>query len=122
MTPKTGLPGLLRPRIRLKSADEIVAMRPACQLVAQVLTQVRAMVRPGVTTGELDAFVEGFFAERGAKPLFKGYPGKTPFPASACISVNEEVVHGIPSPDRVLQEGDIISLDVGALPAGVTRV
>ena len=53
MSPKTGLPGLLRPRIRLKSADEIVAMRPACQLVAQVLTQVRAMVRPGLTTGEL---------------------------------------------------------------------
>lgn len=71
-----------------------------------------AMVKPGVTTGEIDAAVEKFFVEKGAVPLFKGVPGKVPFPAVCCISVNDEVVHGIPGP-RKLKEGDVVSIDTG---------
>ncbi len=70
------------------------------------------MVRPGVTTGEIDAAVEEFFQQRNAVPLFKGVPGRVPFPAVTCMSVNEEVVHGIPGP-RKLVEGDILSIDTG---------
>jgi methionyl aminopeptidase len=70
------------------------------------------LVRPGVTTGEIDAAVEKFFDEHQAVPLFKGVPGKVPFPAVTCISVNEEVVHGIPGP-RKLVEGDVVSIDTG---------
>jgi len=75
------------------------------------------MVRPGVTTGEIDAAVEKFFLEHGAVPLFKGVPGKVPFPAACCISVNDEVVHGIPGP-RVLRSGDVISIDTGCSVGG----
>lgn len=71
-----------------------------------------AMVRPGITTGEIDAAVERYFEEHNAVPLFKGVPGKVPFPAVTCMSVNDEVVHGIPGP-RVLQEGDVVSIDTG---------
>ena len=71
-----------------------------------------ALVKPGATTGEIDAAVEKFFLEHNAIPLFKGVPGKVPFPAVTCISVNEEVVHGIPGP-RVLHEGDVVSIDTG---------
>lgn len=103
---------MLRPRIELKTPEMIEAMRPASRLVAEALVLVKKAVRPGVTTRELDQLVEDLFAERGATSLFKGYPGKTPFPAVTCISVNEEVVHGIPG-DRVLQEGDLVSIDTG---------
>ncbi len=75
------------------------------------------MVKPGVTTGEIDAAIEQFFLKHDAIPLFKGVPGKVPFPAVACISVNEEVVHGIPGP-RVLNEGDVVSIDTGCKLAG----
>jgi methionyl aminopeptidase len=109
---KSAMAGLLRPRIKLKSAEEIAAMRPACQLVAQTLVKVRALVRPGISTAELDAVVDDCFAARAAKPLFKGYPGKTPFPAATCISVNEEVVHGIPG-GRILADGDLVTIDTG---------
>ena len=87
-------------------------MRPAGRLVAEALVKVREHVKPGVTTRELDKIVEDLFEERGAISLFKGYPGKTKFPAVTCISVNEEVVHGIPG-DRVIQEGDLVSIDTG---------
>ena len=70
------------------------------------------MVRPGVTTGEIDAAMEKFFSANNAIPLFKGVPGKVPFPAVTCISVNDEVVHGIPGP-RALREGDVVSIDTG---------
>jgi methionyl aminopeptidase len=87
-------------------------MRKAGLLVWQAHQIASAMVKPGVTTGEIDAAVEKFFDEQGAVPLFKGVPGKIPFPAVTCISVNEEVVHGIPG-RRVLREGDIVSIDTG---------
>lgn len=92
-------------------------MRPAGQLVAQAHHAVAQAIRPGITTRELDAIVDQIFEEAGAIPLFKGYPGAIPFPAVTCISVNEEVVHGIPG-DRVLQEGDIVSVDTGCKLAG----
>lgn len=96
----------------LKSRREIGLMRDACQLVAEAHQLIARLLEPGITTGELDAAVEKLFDSRDAIPLFKGFPGEVPFPAVTCISVNEEVVHGIPG-DRVLEEGDIISVDTG---------
>lgn len=82
-------------------------------LVVWGANQIAAsLVKPGVTTGEIDAAIEKFFEERGAIPLFKGVPGKVPFPAVTCISVNEEVVHGIPG-KRMLKEGDVVTVDTG---------
>ncbi len=87
-------------------------MREAGAVVWQAHQLAVKMIRPGVTTAEIDAAVEEHFERNNAIPLFKGVPGKVPFPAVTCISVNEEVVHGIPGP-RVLKEGDIISIDTG---------
>ncbi len=98
--------------LNLRSPREIAQMRQAGLLVWQAHQAVAPLVQPGVTTGQLNDAVEAVFAEAGAIPLFKGVPGKIPFPAAACTSVNEEVVHGIPG-DRVLQEGDIVSVDTG---------
>ncbi len=96
-------------------------MRQAGRIVAEVLAAVRERVAPGVTTGELDALAEEIIRGHGAIPSFKGYPNSLPegppFPATICASVNDELVHGIPGP-RVLQEGDIISVDVGAIYQG----
>jgi len=86
-------------------------MRAAGRLVGQVLTALAAKVEPGVTTGDLDAIAEGLIVDAGAIPAFKGYHG---YPATICASVNDEVIHGIPSGKRVLKAGDIISIDVGA--------
>jgi methionyl aminopeptidase len=87
-------------------------MRKAGLLVWQAHQLAAAIVRPGVTTAEIDAVIDRFFAEHKAVPLFKGVPGTVPFPATTCISINEEVVHGIPS-SRKLVEGDIVSIDTG---------
>jgi methionyl aminopeptidase len=92
-------------------------MRRAGLVVWAAHQVARELVRPGVTTGEIDAAVEAFFAQHGAIPLFKGVPGKVPFPSVCCISVNEEVVHGIPGP-RVLHEGDVVSIDTGCSLGG----
>jgi methionyl aminopeptidase len=89
-------------------------MKAANQLVAEVLAELRENVEPGVTTGELDSLAEARIRAAGGEPAFKGYHG---FPASICASVNEEVIHGIPS-QRELAEGDIISLDLGAVVDG----
>ena len=95
----------------LKSAREIGLMREAGKLVARALKMCREMAKPGTRTAEIDRAVEEFFARHGATPLFKGYPGpKTPFPACTCISVNEQVVHGIPGP-RTIKEGDLVKID-----------
>jgi methionyl aminopeptidase len=99
----------------IKSSQEIEKMRRAGQVVREVLELVRGMVKPGVTTIELERAAEARLKERGAKPAFKGYHG---FPCVLCTSVNQEVVHGIPSPKRVLKEGDIVSVDCGAIVDG----
>jgi len=100
--------------IKLKSRDEIDRMRAASAVVAEVLATLRERVRPGVSTAELDAVAEELTRRRGAVPAFKGYEvGGRVFPASVCISINDEVVHGIPSQARVLRDGDIVGLDFG---------
>jgi methionyl aminopeptidase len=100
--------------IHLKSRQEIEIMRAANVIVAEVLAELRSRVRPGVTTAELDRVGEEMTRRRGAVPAFKGYEvnGRV-FPRSVCISINDEVVHGIPSERRVLMEGDIVGLDFG---------
>lgn len=98
--------------INLKSRREIRLMQQAGSLVAQAHTLARDLILPGVTTREIDQVVDRFFAREKAEPLFKGFPGKVPFPASTCISINEQIVHGIPG-DYKLKEGDIVSLDTG---------
>lgn len=100
--------------ISLKSQREIEAMRRAGRLTAQARALAGSMVRPGVTTHEIDKAVRRFIESHGAKPSFLGYGG---YPASACISVNEVVIHGIPGPYK-LKEGDIVSIDVGAFIGG----
>lgn len=97
--------------IELKSEREIRYMREAGRIVAAVLRELAAALRPGITTAELDRLAERLIREAGAEPAFKGYQG---FPASICTSINDEVVHGIPSPHRVIREGDLVSIDVGA--------
>ncbi len=96
----------------LKTPDQIQRMREAGLLVWEAHQIAARLVRPGVPTREIDAAVESFLLKRKAIPVFKGVPGKVPYPASTCLSVNSEVVHGIPS-DRVLKDGDIISIDIG---------
>jgi methionyl aminopeptidase len=97
--------------VELKSAEEIERMAGAGAIIAALFQELESRVVPGVSTGELDAFAEEMIrSHAGALPLFKGLYG---FPGSLCTSVNEEVVHGIPSQDRVLGEGDILSVDVG---------
>jgi methionyl aminopeptidase len=100
--------------IILKTPDEIVLMAKASRVVAEVLEVVKKTVRPGVTTDELDRLAESEIRTRGAVPAFKGYRN---FPKTLCASVNEQVVHGIPS-KRILKEGDIIGLDLGAIVGG----
>lgn len=103
--------------ITLRSKREIEKMHVAGQLVRQAHQRVAQLVKPGVTTAEIDQAVDDLFSDAGAIPLFKGVPGKTPFPAATCISVNDEVVHGIPG-KRILKEGDIVSVDTGAKIGG----
>ena len=100
--------------IILKSPAEIDLMRQAGAVVAECLDLASRIIRPGVTTAEVDAEVEKLIRSRGAKPSFKGYMD---YPATACISVNEEVVHGIPGP-REIQAGDIVGFDIGAIWEG----
>jgi methionyl aminopeptidase len=95
-----------------RSLRELALMRKAGLVVWQAHQLALAVLRPGVTTAEIDKTIEDFFRQQHAEPLFKGVPGKVPFPAVTCISINEEVVHGIPGP-RKLKEGDIVSLDTG---------
>ena len=94
-----------------RSAAELKRMREAGRLVGEVLTELTAHVAPGATTADLDALAEKRIVAAGATPAFKGYHG---YPATICASINDEVIHGIPSGRRILDEGDIISIDVGA--------
>jgi len=96
----------------LKNDADIKLMREAGRLNARVLNELKKRIRPGVTTRELDSFAEAFIRDHGATPTFKGYPGPYPYPATLTVSINEEMVHGIPS-GRSLKEGDIVSIDCG---------
>jgi methionyl aminopeptidase len=98
-----------------RSTAELERMREAGRLVGEVLTELAALVAPGVTTADLDVAAEKRIARAGATPAFKGYHG---YPATICASINDEVIHGIPSGRRVLNEGDVISIDVGAVLGG----
>jgi methionyl aminopeptidase len=101
--------------IVLKSPREIALMRRGGEILADLMDDLRGVVRSGMTTKEIDEEVETFLKRRGAKPAFKGYRG---FPATVCVSINDEIVHGIPSPHRRVKEGDIVSLDLGCIVEG----
>jgi len=101
--------------IELKSPREIGLMRRGGHILADVVDRLRETVKPGMSTLEIDEDVEAFIVAREAKPAFKGYRG---FPATVCISINEEVVHGIPSAHRRIKEGDIVGLDLGCIVDG----
>ena len=103
------------PEIQVKSPEQIARMYAAGQVVARTLTILKDAVRPGITTAELDAIAEREIRGAGAVPSFLGYFG---YPAAICTSVNEQVVHGIPSKDQVLRAGDVISIDCGAILEG----
>lgn len=105
--------------IYLKTEDEIELLRQANLLVGSTLAEIARMIKPGVTTRQIDALAETFIRDHGAIPTFKGFPSPEgqPFPASVCTSVNEQVVHGIPT-DTPLKEGDIVSVDCGTLLNG----
>ena len=103
--------------IVIKSKHELELMREAGKVNALALDKVRDMIEPGITTLEIDAAAEEVIRRHGGKPIFKGYPGPTPFPGTLCISINQELVHGIPG-KRKLQEGDIVSIDCGTLLGG----
>lgn len=97
--------------IVLRTAKEIDMMRKACQISAEALQLAGESVKPGITTYEIDQIAYRYIKKQGAEPNFLNYNG---FPATACISINDEVIHGIPSKKRVLKEGDIVSIDLGA--------
>ncbi len=106
--------------VYLKTEDEIELLRQSNLLVGRTLAEVAKMIKPGVTTLQLDKVAEEFIRDNGAVPTFKGFPnqfGKQPFPASICTSVNDQVVHGIPN-DTPLKDGDIVSVDCGTLLNG----
>ena len=101
--------------ISLKTAREIEAMKKACRISAEVLQLAGEKVTAGMSTHELDMIIREYIVSRGARPSFLGYNG---FPGSACISINDEVIHGIPSKKRIIQSGDIVKVDVGAYVDG----
>ena len=101
--------------IVLKTARELTVMQQACRISAGALKLIGSAIEPGVTTAELDALAEKYILSEGAKPNFKNYEG---YPATACISINDEVIHGIPSTSRKIHEGDIVSVDLGAVFEG----
>lgn len=111
--------GFLPERIELKTVDQLEVMRRAGLVVAQALAAMRAAAVPGATTADLDEVARGVLADNGATSSFLGYDiGSGPFPAVICSSVNEHIVHGIPSKDEVLAEGDLVSIDFGAIVDG----
>ncbi len=97
--------------IHLKNKEQILLMREAGRITGEALLVARELVKEGVSTKQIDTAIRSYIERCGAKPTFLGYGG---FPASACISVNDEVIHGIPSADRILQEGDLVKIDTGA--------
>ena len=108
--------------VTIKSAKEIECMKEACRVVALVYKELEERIRPGMSTAELDKIAEIKMRELGAIPAQKGYDvgikGIPPFPAATCISINDEVIHGIPSKNRIIKEGDIVSIDTVAFKNG----
>lgn len=104
-------------QITIKTSEEIASMRRAGKINAEALEAVQALIRPGTTTGDLNAAAEEVLQKYGAYSPFKNYPGPYPYPASVCVSINEELVHGIPG-KRKLKEGDIVSVDCGTVYEG----
>lgn len=100
--------------IKIKTKEEIRIMNEGAKILAQIMKEIIKMVKPGISTEELDEAAEGLIFQSGARPSFKGYEG---FPSSLCVSLNEEIVHGLPS-ERKLKEGDIVSLDLGVFYKG----
>ncbi|MFO7659330.1 MAG: type I methionyl aminopeptidase [Candidatus Cloacimonadaceae bacterium] len=101
--------------IYLKSPEEIKKIRQSCLIIARLLDSLNELIKPGISTWEIDNFTDSFIRQQGAVPSFKGYtvPGLPPFPAAICASVNSVIVHGIPSPKVILKDGDILGVDVG---------
>jgi len=114
-TAKPPQPKKQRRGIEIKSAREIEIMRQAAKIVATTLKEISQLVKPGMTTADLDAYAEKRIREMGATPSFKGYHD---FPGSICASINNEVVHGIPSPRKVIRAGDVLKVDTGAYYQG----
>ncbi len=106
-------------RIVIKSPREIELIRASCRIVAEVLALIGARIKPGVTARDLDAFAEEYIRSKGGEPAFKGYghDRSNPFPGTLCVSIEDEVVHGIPD-GRTLQEGQVVSIDVGVKKGG----
>jgi methionyl aminopeptidase len=107
-----------RPMVTIKRPDEIARMRQAGLILVNTLDVLKAELRPGITSADLDAIAERMIRDAGAIPSFKGYGSGPPFPASICVSINDEVVHGIPSRVRHLFEGDVVSIDIGCIYSG----
>jgi len=105
---------MAKEKVTIKSEEEIDLLRQSSLLVGKTLAEVAKILEPGVNTAKLDKIAEEFILDNGAKPGFKGYGG---FPSTLCISINEEVVHGIPG-DRIVKDGDIVSIDCGTLMNG----
>lgn len=116
-TQQIGLPTTRKGRrgIQIKSPEEITIMRQSSLIVATVLKEIQEIIKPGMTTGDLDSYAEQRIREMGAEPSFKGYYG---FPGSICASINHEVVHGIPSAKRRIRRGDVLKVDTGAYYQG----
>jgi methionyl aminopeptidase len=110
--------GVRTAAVTIKRPAEIAKMREAGQILAGILEVLRAELRPGVTTGDLDAIAARMITEAGAISSFKGYGSNPPFPGVICASVNDEVVHGIPSPRRRIVEGDLVKIDIGCIVDG----
>ncbi len=103
--------------IPIKNTEQLIKMRDACRITGEALLVAEEAIRPGLSTKALDGVIRSYIEKCGARPTFLGYGG---FPAAACISINEEVIHGIPSAERILKEGDIVKVDVGASYRGFT--
>ena len=108
--------------ITIKSKKEIEYMKEACKVVAHIYDELEKIIKPGMTTWEIDQIAEQIMIKYGAQPAEKGYPSGIPgvpnYPAATCVSVNDEIIHGVPSKSKYIKEGDLVSVDTVALKNG----